>query len=104
MPIPSRPIGALAIRCAKHCEHDVAQLFAARLEAGNIDPAALRGEWESARRREFVAQIYDFTKSTLDMDLYLTDERGIVVFDSNAGKTEGQDFHDKRDVALTLAG
>jgi len=92
------------LEAAEESMVDVAQLFAARLEAGNIDPAALRSEWDSARRREFVAQIYDFTKSTLDMDLYLTDERGIVIFDSNEGKTEGQDFHNKRDVALTLAG
>ena len=83
---------------------DVAQLLAARLEADAFDLAGLRREWEAARRREFSAQIYALTKTTLDLNLTVTDDRGIVVFDSQDGRAEGQDFRAKREVALTLAG
>jgi two-component system sensor histidine kinase CreC len=83
---------------------DVAQLLAARLEAESFDIAGLRREWDAARKREFAAKIYDLTKTTLAMDIYVTDERGIVVFDSDSGHAEGKDFSGKRDVALTLAG
>lgn len=57
----------------------------------------MRREWDAAR-------IYNFAKRTLDMNSYVTDERGTVVFDSDGGRSEGQDFHGKREVALTLAG
>ena len=83
---------------------DVAQLLAARLEAENFDIAGLRREWDAARKREFSAKIYDFMKTTLDMNLYVTDERGIVLFDSDGGLAEGQNFRGKRDVLLTLSG
>ena len=92
------------LEAAEESMVDVAQLLAARLEAENFDIAGLRHEWDAARKREFAAQIYDLTKTTLDMNLYVTDERGIVVFDSDGGRAEGQDFRGRRDVALTLAG
>lgn len=36
--------------------------------------------------------------------IYVTDAKGIVLFDSDGGKAEGQDFSQWRDVALTLQG
>ena len=92
------------LEAAEESMVDVAQLLAARLEAESFDIAGLRREWDAARKREFSAKIYDLTKTTLDMNLYVTDERGIVVFDSDGGLAEGQDFRARRDVALTLAG
>ena len=92
------------LEAAEESMVDVAQLLAARLEAENFDLAGLRREWDAARRREFSARIYNLTKTTLDMNLYVTDERGIVVFDSDGGRAEGQDFRGKRDVGFTLAG
>jgi two-component system sensor histidine kinase CreC len=92
------------LEAAEESMVDVAQLLAARLEAESFDLAGLRREWDAARKREFSAKIYNVTKTTLDMNLYVTDDRGIVVFDSDGGRTEGQDFRSKRDVALTLAG
>ena len=83
---------------------DVAQMIAARLETNGFDIAELRREWDAARRREFSAKIYDFTKTKLAMDAYVTDANGTVLFDSDGGHAEGQDFRGKRDVALTLAG
>ena len=36
--------------------------------------------------------------------LLVTDDKGVVVFDSNAGEFEGQDFSKWRDIGLTLKG
>jgi two-component system sensor histidine kinase CreC len=92
------------LKAAEEAMVDVAQLFAARLETETFAPTGLRQEWDAARHRVFAAQIYHLTKTTLDMNLYVTDERGIVVFDSDGGRAEGQNFRTQRDVALTLAG
>ena len=92
------------LEAAEESMVDVAQLLAARLEAENFDTAGLRRDWAAARQRVFAAKIYHLTKTTLDMNLYVTDARGIVVFDSDGGRAEGQDFRARRDVALTLAG
>lgn len=83
---------------------DVAQLLAARLEANGLDTTDLQREWDEARQRKFSATIYGLTKTTLDMNFYVTDERGIVIFDSDGGRAHGRDLRGQRDVALTLAG
>ena len=36
--------------------------------------------------------------------MYVTDDKGIVLFDSDAGKAVGEDYSTWRDVHLTLAG
>ena len=92
------------LEAAEESMVDVAQLLAARLEAEGFDIAGLRREWDAARQREFSAKIYNHTKTALELDLYVTDERGLVVFDSDGGRAEGQNFRGKREVALTLAG
>lgn len=92
------------LEAAEESMVDVAQLLAARLEAENFDIAGLRREWDAARKRVFSAKIYDLTKTKLAMDVYVTDAKGTVLFDSDGGRAEGQDFRGKRDVALTLAG
>lgn len=96
------------LEAAEESMVDVAQLMAARIErqcfAGDgFTFATLDGEWSAARKREFVAQIYSLKKTTVDMNFYVTDGRGMVVFDSE-GKIVGQDYSRQRDVALTLKG
>lgn len=88
---------------------DVAQVVAAILEehvdaAGAIDLAMIRRAWTSAHARPFAAQIYDFTKVKLDMNAVVTDQRGVVLFDSDGGKAEALNYSDKLDVAQTLLG
>ena len=92
------------LEAAEESMVDVAQLFAARLETEASDFTGLRREWDAARKREFAAQIYNLTKTTLHLNLFVTDERGVVIFDSDGGRAEGQDYRAKREVALTLAG
>jgi two-component system sensor histidine kinase CreC len=88
---------------------DAAQFFAALLEqtvtdGGALDLTAIRRASESAQQREFSAQIYSLHKTSLSTHLYVTDRRGVVLYDSDGGKAEGQDYSWRRDVRFTLAG
>ena len=97
------------LEAAEETMVDVAQVVAAILEdhvdeSGAEDLAMIRRAWTAAHARPFTAQIYDFTKVTLDMNAYVTDRRGMVLFDSDGGKAEGRDYSQQRDVWLTLSG
>lgn len=64
----------------------------------------LRKAFEGAHHRELEARIFEHTKHKIGIHVYLTDSNGLVVFDSDGGRREGQDFSAKLDVARTLAG
>ncbi|HQV79896.1 MAG TPA: two-component system sensor histidine kinase CreC, partial [Agitococcus sp.] len=49
------------------------------------------------------AHIWDYQKSTISQQLYITDDKGIVLFDSR-GVAVGQDYSQWNDVYLTLQG
>jgi len=49
------------------------------------------------------AEVWDIVKNTLDHRVYITDEQGIVLFDST-GQAVGQDYSRWNDVYLTLRG
>ncbi|MCB1305983.1 MAG: two-component system sensor histidine kinase CreC, partial [Leptospiraceae bacterium] len=53
--------------------------------------------------RRFHAQIYDLLKERMNLSVYITDARGIVIFDS-LGRWQGRDFSRMNDVLLTLRG
>src|SRR5258708_6556478 len=74
---------------------DMAQLFATLIEQqvrddGSIEVVAIRRAWKAASERQFSAQIYNVTKTTVNAQLYVTDRRGLVLFDSDGGRAEGQ--------------
>jgi two-component system sensor histidine kinase CreC len=87
---------------------DMAHLLASVVESeigdGPLDPDQFREAFRRASARKFVAQIYSKTKTAVDLHLYITDERGIVIFDSDDGRAEGQDYSRRNDVYLTLLG
>ncbi len=87
---------------------DASRLLAALLETqlrgGNVDPEPLREAFGSVRRHEFVAQVYSLRKTQLDLRVYATDAKGIVVFDSDNGRDEGADYSGWLDVNRTLGG
>ena len=64
----------------------------------------LRDAFVGVHGRVVKAQIFEHLKTTIGIHAYLTDSKGIVIFDSDAGKREGKNFAVKRDVARTLAG
>jgi two-component system sensor histidine kinase CreC len=86
---------------------DVAHLLAASVETDmhdrRVDPARLATVLDKAYRRRFEAQIFGITKRRVDLRVYVTDDNGIVLFDS-AGNSEGEDFHAWRDIKRALVG
>ncbi len=88
---------------------DAAHVLAAIVEqhinaSGAFDLATIREAFAAARERKFEAQIYNVTKTAVILHAYVTDRAGIVLFDSDGGRAEGQNFRAQRDVALTLLG
>lgn len=80
----------------------LAELVTADLAAAGA--ADLHQAFDRAHARRFHALIFDHLKQQVGTHLYLTDDRGIVRFDSDGGKREGEDYSSRRDVALTLRG
>lgn len=64
----------------------------------------LRVAFKDAYRRELSARIYDFVKKEMNLRVYITDAKGIVIFDSDNGREEGKDYSRWNDVHLTLKG
>lgn len=69
----------------------------------SLETSQLIRIFESLKQRQLSAQIYQVTKKNVDSQVYITDQNGIVVYDSN-GLSTGQDFSKWRDVRLTLNG
>ena len=60
--------------------------------------------FEQIYQRPLSAQIYQLMKEQVDIRIYITDARGIVVFDSLEPTIVGEDYSKWRDVRLTLEG
>lgn len=58
----------------------------------------------SALRRPLHAKIHDYIKKETDIRIYITDEKGMVIFDSYNSRNKGKDFSRWTDVARTLRG
>jgi two-component system, OmpR family, sensor histidine kinase CreC len=69
-----------------------------------LETTKLRKAFTSAHNRRFEAKIFDHLKRKVGINVYITDAKGIVIFDSDDGRREGQDLSRSRDVARTLAG
>ncbi len=88
---------------------DTANILAAGLEedtedAAGTDTTQLAAAMERAGRRRLDAMIFKLRKTQVSLSVYVTDKRGVVVYDSEGGNGVGQDLSGIRDVALTLAG
>jgi two-component system sensor histidine kinase CreC len=59
---------------------------------------------ERAAKRRLGARIYNLRKERVLMDAYVTDGRGVVLYDSGHPERVGQDFSMYNDVSRTLAG
>lgn len=81
-------------------------IVAAVAEEGATDKpnvSAVQRLFESAQSRRFNARIYQLTKEKINVNVYVTDSRGIVLYDS-AGIRQGQDYSAWNDVHKTLRG
>jgi two-component system sensor histidine kinase CreC len=87
---------------------DAARILAAIAATSGVDDSInislFRESFENVHRQEFSAQIFGLMKNNVDIHIYMTDRKGIVIFDSDDGWDEGEDYSLWRDVHLTLLG
>ena len=87
---------------------DMSVLLAAQVSReiadSGIPVERLRAAFKDAKERLFTAKIYEMTKTQINLRVYITDENGIVLYDSDGGKDEGEDYSQWNDVQRTLNG
>jgi two-component system sensor histidine kinase CreC len=66
-------------------------------------PEQLARIFSNVLERKLDAQIYQVTKTSIDTQVYVTNQQGMVVYDSS-GMHAGEDFSAWRDVSLSLEG
>ena len=71
---------------------------------GRFDPVRLYAAFEGIYNRNPAAQIYNIMKTDVDVRVYITDAKGMVLFDSEDKTHIGKDYSNWRDVKLTLKG
>ena len=81
----------------------LAEILASQAKSGVLDPTMVETAIRFAQARELNAQIYNRTKTQVDMHVYVTDAERRVLFDS-AGVEEPGTISNRRDVVLTLNG
>jgi two-component system, OmpR family, sensor histidine kinase CreC len=82
----------------------LASLAAETVSDGRVDVNLFRNSFRRVQTQKFSARIFDLEKTHVDLHVYITDHSGTVIFDSDNGREEGQDFSQWRDVHRTLAG
>lgn len=82
----------------------LAEIVAKDLREGDFKADELSAAFDGAHGRVLQARIFEHTKRTVGVHVYVTDAKGTVIFDSNKGRREGEDYRSKRDVSLTMAG
>jgi two-component system sensor histidine kinase CreC len=86
---------------------ETAQLMASVIEQdvhrGALPADRIAAIFEAAYARQFSAQIYQMHKARIELRAYVTNARGVVVYDST-GRALGQDYSHWLDVSRTLAG
>ncbi len=82
----------------------LASLASSTARGGQVDVAAFRRALTDARSRPFSAAIFDHVKTEIDFRIYITDAKGTVLFDSESGESEGEDFSRWNDIYHALRG
>jgi two-component system sensor histidine kinase CreC len=93
---------------------DFSEMFAAVISEsaiktdtnGNIkiDTQMIQRAFDALPNRKLDALIYDLRKTQIDTRVYVTDQQGVVIFDSDNGRDVGEDYSQWRDVNRTLKG
>lgn len=81
----------------------LAELASDDLREGKLSDGRFAAQVRRYGGRPIDAKIWGLSKQSLDFRIYVTDEKGTVLFDSD-NVAQGQDFSRWRDVALTLRG
>ncbi|CAB1083679.1 Two-component response regulator CreC [Olavius algarvensis Delta 1 endosymbiont] len=82
----------------------MASLVGREMESKRFNPANWFTAFEQMHARPISARIYSLAKTGVDMRVYITDDKGKLLFDSLDQGNVGKDYADWRDVRLTLAG
>jgi len=87
---------------------DTAELLAASLSqqslGGVLKPEDIAMTMHMLSQRRFMARIYTIEKRRVNLRIYVTDAKGMLLFDSSGETAPGTDFSRWRDVLLTLKG
>jgi two-component system sensor histidine kinase CreC len=81
----------------------LADLVADDMKFGGLQSSAFAGRMQAYGQRRVDVRISGVVKNSLDYRVYITNEHGIVLFDSE-GQNTGKDFSRWNDVYLTLKG
>ena len=73
-------------------------------KAGNLDTADFNQVFQNLTTKNIQAKIHGVLKNSSSINAYITDERGIVLYDSHSETNIGKDFSQWNDVFLTLQG
>jgi two-component system sensor histidine kinase CreC len=82
----------------------LAEIITTDINNGDTALLQLDDAFSRLRLRRFSAQIYELEKTHVDIRVYVTDEKGIVLFDTDDSKAVGEDYSAWRDVHRTLKG
>jgi len=70
----------------------------------SLSTSLLENAFISLPQRALSALIYSLNKDRVDTRIYVTDRTGKVIFDSDNGRSVGEDYSRWRDIRRTLAG
>jgi two-component system, OmpR family, sensor histidine kinase CreC len=82
----------------------LAGIVGLEMETNRFDSEKLYTAFETIHNRSLSAGIYDMVKTRVDMQIYITDTHGTIIFDSQNKAHMGKDYSKWRDVRLTLEG
>ena len=85
----------------------LAEIVTADMREGgfeSFEAEPLQKAFDQAHARKLESRIFDHLKHRVGINAYITDAKGVVRFDSDGGRRNGQDLSSKLDVARTLTG
>jgi two-component system sensor histidine kinase CreC len=82
----------------------LAEIITTDMNNGDTAMLQLDDAFRRLQLRRFSAQIYELEKTSVDIQVYVTDEKGKVIFDTDNGKAVGEDYSQWNDVQRTLLG
>lgn len=82
--------------------HILSAVIETEIKGNQIDSAPLQSALSNAHSREFLAQVHNLTKTKVGSQVYITDAKGIVIYDSNKNELLGIDLSRDNDVYLAL--
>ena len=84
--------------------NSLAEIVGGEMERGTFGSHEWQAALQRAYGRQVGARIYDLEKETVDMIVYMTDNKGRVLLHSVEPSNVGKDYANWRDVRLTLEG